>query len=172
MTEKKVIVEDDIIQLVVFHMMEEKFAIDIQCVQEIIRMQNITKMPKTLDFVEGVINLRGKVIPVIDLRKRFELENKKDDENTRIVVVEVSGIVIGMVVDSVSHVIRLSERSIEPTSPVVSNVSSDFILGVGKLDDELIIILDVEKIFEDHEKEHLSIVAGSDEDKVEESAEE
>lgn len=167
MASNVVVSEDKVKQLVIFHMLEEKFGIDIQCVQEIIRIQNITKMPKTLDFVEGVINLRGNVIPVIDLRKRFELDQKSNDENTRIVVVEVSGIVIGMVVDSVSHVINMHESAIEPTSPVVSSISSDFILGVGKLEDELIIILDVEKIFEDHEKEHLSVMVSDKKDNKE-----
>lgn len=152
---------NDIRQLVVFDLAGEEYAIDIQTVQEIIRYQNITKMPKTQEFVEGVINLRGRVIPVLDLRKRFNLELKEESAETRIVVVEVSNIVIGMIVDAVSQVLRMPESSIEPPSPIVANIDSDFILGVGKLEDQLIIMLDVEKILTGTEKDHLSLVSKS-----------
>lgn len=162
---------NDIRQLVVFDLAGEEYAIDIQTVQEIIRYQNITKMPKTQEFVEGVINLRGRVIPVLDLRKRFNLDLKDESAETRIVVVEVSNIVIGMIVDAVSQVLRMPESSIEPPSPIVANIDSDFILGVGKLEDQLIIMLDVEKILTGTEKDHLSVVSSSKApEQIEESA--
>lgn len=153
---------NDIRQLVVFDLAGEEYAIDIQTVQEIIRYQNITKVPKTQAFVEGVINLRGRVIPVIDLRKRFNLELKAESTETRIVVVEVSGIVIGMIVDAVSQVLRMPESSIEPPSPIVANIDSDFILGVGKLEEQLIIMLDVEKVLSGSEKDHLTMVSANE----------
>ncbi|HAR63166.1 MAG: chemotaxis protein CheW [Candidatus Margulisiibacteriota bacterium] len=159
MSVQKDLVISEIEQLVVFDLAGEQYGVDIQSVQEIIRMQNITKVPKTQEFVEGIINLRGKVIPVLDLRKRFSLDVTQMSAETRIVVIEITGIVIGMIVDAVSEVLRIPHSSVEPPSPIVANIDSDFIKGVGKLDDRLIIILDVHKIFSNQEKDHLHEVA-------------
>lgn len=159
MSVQKDIVTSVLEQLVVFDLAGEQYGVDIQSVQEIIRIQNITKVPKTLAFVEGIINLRGKVIPVLDLRKRFGLEITETNAETRIVVIEISGIIIGMIVDAVSEVLRIPQSSVEPPSPIVANIDSDFIRGVGKLEDRLIIILDVHKIFSNQERVHLQEVA-------------
>ena len=105
---------DELLQLVSFKIGSEEFGVDILKVQEINRMVEITKVPQAPHYVEGVINLRGKVIPIVDLRKRFNLEVKEYDKNTRIVVVDIGGNIMGMVVDSVSEVLRLPSNTIRP----------------------------------------------------------
>ena len=104
------------------------------------------------DEVEGVINLRGKIIPIIDLRDRFGLVKKDDDANTRVVVAEVSSQTVGLVVDSVSEVLRLQNDSIDPLPPTITNIDGEYLKGVGKLDRRLIILLDLEKVLTDLEK--------------------
>ncbi len=146
----------NLLQLVSFNIGDEEFAVDILRVQEIIRIVEITKVPKSPPFVEGVINLRGKVIPIIDLRKRFNLEERKTTKETRIIVVDIDGKVIGLIVDSVSEVLRLPSDTIEPPPPIVAGIESEYIKGVGKLDDRLLILLDLNKIFSSKEKELLA----------------
>ena len=140
--------EDDVYQLVTFFLGEEVYGIDILAVQEIIRMQAITEIPRTAEYVEGVINLRGKVIPIIDLRKRFSLPVEDETKDTRIIVVEIESKVIGMIVDGVSKVLRLNANLVEPPSPIIGGVDSNYIKGVGKIDDQLVILLDLTKINE------------------------
>ena len=135
--------DEDVYQLVTFFLADEVYGIDILAVQEIIRLQNITEIPRTDDYVRGVINLRGKVIPVIDLRRRFNLPTVEETKNTRIIVVEIDNKVMGMIVDGVSKVLRLPMSLVEPHSPIVTGVDSAYIRGVGKLNDELIILLDL-----------------------------
>ncbi len=148
--------ENEIIQLVSFTLGEEEYGIDILRVQEINRMMEITHVPKCAYFVEGVVNLRGKVIPVLDLRKRFGLEPKNTKE-TRIIVVDIDGRMVGLIVDSVSEVLRLPKETIEPTPPMVStSIDAQCIKGVGKLEDRLIIIIDIEKFLSEEEKNMLS----------------
>lgn len=114
-------------------------------VQEIIRTMEITKVPRAPEFVEGVINLRGKVIPIIDLRQRFGLAPKGHGKNTRIIVIEINNIIVGFVVDAVSEVLRIPASTVQPPPPVVAGVDSDYISGVGKLQDRLLIMLDLDK---------------------------
>lgn len=135
----------DLIQLVSFHIGGEEFGLDILRVQEIIRVQQLTRVPNSPDFVDGVINLRGKVIPVIALRKRFGLENLAHDKQTRIVVVEVRGTVLGFIVDSASEVLRIPANTVEPP-PRLGKVEREYISGVGKLDNRLLILLDVDRL--------------------------
>lgn len=149
--EKKTVIEE---QLVVFQLSGETYGIEIANVHEIIRMQDITDIPRTPDFVEGVINLRGRIIPVIDLRKRFGLEVSEYTQASRIIVVEVEGVTVGMIVDSVSEVLRLPTNNIEPPPAMVS-VDAAYLRGVGKLDEQLIILLDLNKVLEKDEKEQL-----------------
>jgi purine-binding chemotaxis protein CheW len=139
--------ENELLQLVTFAISEEEFGIDILRVQEIIRMMPITKVPNSPHSVEGVINLRGKVIPVIYLRKRFSMEFHAHDSQTRIVVIEIHGMIVGFVVDQLSEVLRIQSNTVEPPPPVVSGVESEYIKGVGKLDGRLLILLDLEKLF-------------------------
>jgi purine-binding chemotaxis protein CheW len=133
----------DLLQLVSFHVGGEEFCLDILRVQEIIRIQALTRVPNSPDFVEGVINLRGKVIPVIALRKRFGLPELAYDKQTRIVVSETNGAVLGFIVDSVSEVLRIPADTVEPP-PRLGQVDREYVSGVGKLDDRLLILLDVD----------------------------
>ena len=137
---------NDDLQIVTFRVGEEDFSISILKVQEIIRMCEITKVPRSPEFVEGVINLRGKVIPVIDLRKRFGLPEAERNNDTRTIVVDCDGKVVGLIVDSVTEVLRLSESTVEAAPDIVSGVDSDYVAGVGKLDDRLVILLDIDKV--------------------------
>lgn len=136
------------LQLVSFNIGSEEFGVDILKVQEINRMVEITRVPQTPHYVEGVINLRGKVIPIIDLRKRFNLEVRAYDKNTRIVVVDIKGMVMGMIVDAVSEVLRLSSNTIESAPDIVTGVNADYIKGVAKLEDRLLIFLDLSRVVE------------------------
>jgi len=145
----------ELLQLVTFSIGEEEFGVDILSVQEIIRMMDITKVPRAPDFVEGVINLRGKVIPIIDLRKRFGLSTRDHDKHTRIIVIEINNMIVGFVVDSVSEVLRIPASTVEPPPPVVSGLESEYISGVGKLEDRLLILLDLNKLLSGEERDLL-----------------
>lgn len=138
----------ELLQLVSFNIGSEEFGVDILKVQEINRMVEITKVPQAPHYVEGVINLRGKVIPIIDLRKRFSLEIKAHDKNTRIVVVDIGGNIMGMIVDAVSEVLRLPSDTIEPPPELVTGINSEYIKGVAKLEDRLLIFLDLSKVID------------------------
>ena len=142
---------DELLKLVSFNIGSEEFGVDILKVQEINRMVEITKVPQAPHYVEGVINLRGKVIPIVNLRKRFNLELKEYDKNTRIVVVDIGGNIMGMVVDSVSEVLRLPLSTIEPAPEVVTGINSEYIKGVAKLEDHLLIFLDLSKVIDMNE---------------------
>ena len=148
--------DGDIYQLVTFSIGSEEFGVDILKVMEIIRTMEITKVPKSPDFVEGVINLRGTVIPIIDLRRRFGLEPKKGDTDTRIIVIEINSMTVGFVVDSVSEVLRIPASTVEPAPAVVSGLDSDYISGVGKLQDRLLILLDLDKLLSSEEMTNLA----------------
>ena len=139
-------------QLVAFQLGEETYGVDISQVEEIIRMQPITRVPGAPDFVEGVINLRGRVIPVIDLRKRFRLPPREETKNTRIVVVEVPPNTVGMIVDAVDEVLRISEEKVETPSTLISSIDTEYIKGVGKLENKLLILLDLSKVLTKEEK--------------------
>lgn len=148
--------DDQLLQLVTFSIGEEEFGVNILKVQEIIRTMEITKVPRAPDFVEGVINLRGKVIPIIDLRRRFGLAPRGHDKNTRIIVIEINNIIVGFVVDAVSEVLRIPASTVEPPPPVVAGVESDYVSGVGKLQDRLLIMLDLDKLLSSEDMEALS----------------
>ena len=141
----------NLMQLVSFHVGGEEFGLDILRVQEIIRIQQLTRVPNSPDFVDGVINLRGKVIPVIALRKRIGLEDRPHDKQTRIVVVEVNGTVLGFIVDSVSEVLRVPADTVEPP-PRLGKIEREYVSGVGKLDNRLLILLDVDRLMSDSEQ--------------------
>lgn len=136
----------EILQLVTFNLGSEEYAVDILKVQEINRMKEITRVPNSPDYVEGVINLRGKVIPVCSLRKKFMLEDRENDIQSRIMIMEIQGITMGLIVDAVSEVLRVPASIVEPTPPMTSNISTEFIRGIAKLEDRLIILLDMERL--------------------------
>ncbi|MGE9986035.1 chemotaxis protein CheW [Desulfovibrio sp. SGI.169] len=148
--------DDELLQLVTFSIGEEEFGVNILKVQEIIRTMEIAKVPRAPEFVEGVINLRGKVIPIIDLRRRFGLAPKAHDKNTRIIVIEINNIIVGFVVDAVSEVLRIPASTVEPPPPVVAGVDSDYISGVGKLQDRLLIMLDLDKLLSSEDMDMLN----------------
>lgn len=143
---------DELLQLVTFRLSSEEFGVDILKVQEIIRTMEITKVPRAPAFVEGVINLRGKVIPIIDLRRRFGLDSRDHDKHTRIIVIEINNMIVGFVVDSVSEVLRIPANTVEPPPPVVSGLESEYISGVGKLEDRLLILLDLDRLLSGEER--------------------
>ncbi len=135
----------EIIQLVTFRLGDEEFGVDILKVHEINRMMDITAVPNAPACIEGVINLRGKVIPVINLRRRFGLPQKAHDALTKIVVVDI-GRSAGIIVDSVREVLRIPSEIVEPPPLMATGIGSEYIRGVGKLKDRLIILLDIEKL--------------------------
>lgn len=151
--------DSSLIQLVTFKVGEEEFGVDILKVQEIIRMMPITKVPNSPIFVEGVINLRGKVIPVIDMRKRFGMPVTGHNNETRIEVMDLQGQIVGFVVDAVREVLRIKESTIEPPPPVVAGIGSEFMKGVGKLEDRLLILLDLDKLLTESELNNLAGLA-------------
>ncbi|MBF0105600.1 MAG: purine-binding chemotaxis protein CheW [Deltaproteobacteria bacterium] len=135
------------IQLVVFILGNEEFALDIAQVKEIIRIPNITPMPKAPDFIEGIINLRGQIIAVMDPAKRFGLPPTQKNDKSRIVVVDINNKNFGLIVDAVPEVLRLARSNIDPAPDVIaSKIHAEFIRGVGKLKNRLIVLLDVSKI--------------------------
>ncbi len=148
----------ELLQLVSFMVDKEEFGVNILCVQEINRLMQITKVPNVPDFVEGVINLRGRVIPVVDLRTKLKIQRKERDNNTRIIVVEVEGKTIGFIVDSVKEVLRIPISITEAPPEMVTGVNSEYIMAVAKLDDRLITLLNLEKILSNTEKEKLEEV--------------
>jgi len=149
----------ELLQLVSFKIGNEEFGVDILNVQEINKMTQVTKVPNAPAFVEGVINLRGRVIPVIDLRLRLNLTKKECDKDTRIIVVDVGNRTIGFIVDAVSEVLRIPVSITEDPPDIVTSVNSDFIKSVGKLEDRILILIDLNKILTFEEDKVLSDVA-------------
>jgi purine-binding chemotaxis protein CheW len=133
-------------QMVLFELGSEIYGLDIATVHEIIRMQPITRVPKAPFYVEGVINLRGKVIPVIDMGKRFGLDKVENTKNNRIVVVNIQDTILGIIVDAVTEVIRIPMDSIEPVSDIITAANSDYLMGIAKLADKMVILLELDKL--------------------------
>lgn len=145
-------------QLVSFLLSDEEYGVEVLRVREIIRMPPITKMPNTPHYVEGIINLRGKVIPIISMRKRFGLPEIEYTAHTRIMVMDVNGGLTGFIVDSVSEVIRVRSSEIQPPPPMVSgNLDQEFIMGVFNHADRLLIIMDAERMFNKEEQDHFAV---------------
>ncbi len=144
-----------LLQLVSFKIGAEEYGVDILKVQEINKMTTITKVPNAPAFVEGVINLRGRVIPIIDLRTRLGMEKKDHTKDTRIIVVDLEGKTVGFIVDSVNEVLRIPANVTEVPPELVTGINSDYITAVGKLEDRLLILLDLDKVLKTDEKEAL-----------------
>jgi purine-binding chemotaxis protein CheW len=142
---------DDDIQLVTFVLGNEEFGIDILQVHEINRMMEVTKVPKAQDFILGVINLRGAIIPVVDLSLRFSMPVHEHDKKTRILIIEAVGRLICFIVDEIKEVLRITYNRIEPPPEIVAGIGCEYIRGVGKVNDRLINILDVNKLFDKNE---------------------
>lgn len=138
-------------QVVCFKIGEEEYGIDILLVQEILKLPVITKLPKSVDYIMGVIDLRGKVIPVVDLSKKFKIAGAKEDESNRAIVVDIGGKQVGLAIDSVSHVVKINSNDIEPPPPVVKGISGRYIVGIAKLESGFVVILDINQIFSNEE---------------------
>lgn len=139
------------LQLVSFEVSGEEFAVDILAVQEINRMMDLTRVPQSPPEVEGVINLRGKIIPVLDMRRKFGMGAAERNDSNRIIVVDVNKKVLGFIVDRVHEVLRISSGIVEPAPAMACSIDAEFISGVAKLQDRLIILLDLARLFGDGE---------------------
>jgi len=147
----------ELIQLVSFNLDMEEYGVDVLKVREIIRMPIVTRVPNTPHYVEGVINLRGKVIPIISMRKKFGLMEAENDKQTRIMVMDVEGELMGFIVDAVSEVIRISGSEIQPSPAVVSGgIDQECIAGVINQADRLLVLLKLEMMFSRDEKKFFS----------------
>jgi purine-binding chemotaxis protein CheW len=147
--------EGELNQLISFLVGDEVYGLDILRVKEVIRIREITRLPKAPSFVRGIINLRGDVIPIIDLRDKFGLELHEYTATTRVIVVDVDEKLVGMVVDAASQVVRMPADQIDPPPPIVGGLSAEYIKGVGKLDDRLVILLNIDRILTQEEKVEL-----------------
>jgi purine-binding chemotaxis protein CheW len=150
---------DTQLQLVTFEVNGEEFAVNILGVHEINRMMDLTRVPQSPPEVEGVINLRGKIIPVVDLRRRFAMPPATATDHSRIIVAEVLGRDIGFIVDRVHEVLRIDESVVDTAPEMVTSIDMDFVRGVGKLDDRLLIVLDLPRLFKAEQLGELSRVA-------------
>ncbi len=151
---------DEMAQFVNFRLRDEEYGVDIGSVREITRVVDISHITESPSFIEGVTNLRGQIIPVVDLAKQFGLAPlEKLPGSARIVVTEVKGQTVGMIVDEVPEVIKIPEENIEPTPELIqTGIRKDYIKGVGKLENRLIVILDLEKVLAPHELEEVAKV--------------
>lgn len=136
------------LHIVGFRVGREMFGVEIQMVHEIVRLMEITSVPDAPDYIEGVINLRGKIIPVIDLRKRFGEKEIASSKKNRILVAEVGGRMVGLVVDAASEVLKIPPTNVDPPPNVFEDGELNYVTGVGKLDGRLVILVDLTKIMQ------------------------
>jgi purine-binding chemotaxis protein CheW len=146
-------------QLVVFELENEKYGVDIASVEGIIKMQEITRLPHAPEFIEGITNLRGTIVPVVDLRTRFGLPRKEPTRDTRIVIATMDSSKVGIIVDAVTQVIRVPDDKIEPPPQMSVTINSAFIKNIAKLESELVILLDLGKVLSTEERESLAVMA-------------
>jgi len=146
---------NDTVQVVSFRLGLEEYAIEIQNVKEIILFEGITRVPQMPEYIEGILNLRGLVIPVFDLRRRFALPEISKTEHSRIVVTRLEGRLAGIIVDAVSQVMKLAQASIQPPPETIAHFAGSYLQGVGKIQDRMILLLDIVKVLQE-EKLNLS----------------
>ncbi|OEF96287.1 chemotaxis protein CheW [Desulfuribacillus alkaliarsenatis] len=140
-------------KIIIFKLNDEEYGVEIDQVRSIERVSHVTRIPNMADFIKGVINLRGIVTPIIDLRTRFGIEAINDSDNTRVIIISVKDIEIGLVVDAANEVIEIDENRIEPAPKVIGSVEAEFIRGVIKVENRLLILLHLQKVLNLQEKE-------------------
>lgn len=140
--------EQDIINLLCFYLASEEYSIDIMSIKEIVRLREFTEVPRSPDFISGIISLRGVIVPVFDLRKRLGLEAKEHDKKSRIIITRDESRHWGMIVDEVTHVIRVPESSIEPPPSIISGISAEFISGIAKYESKFAIIMNIKNVLD------------------------
>ncbi|MED2973303.1 chemotaxis protein CheW [Fictibacillus sp. B-59209] len=146
------------IKVIVFQLENEEYGVDVHQVKSIERVSHITRIPRTPGFVKGVINLRGIVTPIIDLRSRFEMEEKQTDENTRIIIVNTDEMEVGLIVDSANDVLDIPTADIEPTPEVAGGINAEYLDGVAKIGDRLLILLQLDKVLNKEEVTQLHLI--------------
>lgn len=156
--------QHELVQLVTFRLGQEEYAVNVAQVQEIVRLTTITAVPRSASYVEGVVNLRGRIVPVIDLACRFGLARRERSKTSRIVITEVGGRTVGMLVDAVSEVLRLEAGAIDATPEMLqAGIRADFITGIGKLDGRLLIMLDLPRVLSAQDEAELAGAAAQGE---------
>lgn len=133
-------------QFIVFKLDREEYGVDTQKITTIVRMSTITRVPKTPSYIKGVINLRGEIIPIMDLRTKFSLQEIGETEDTRIIIVKIDDILMGIIVDAVAEVVEFDEESVEQINSFNNDFTSDYLYGVGKLDGRIITLLNIDKL--------------------------
>ncbi len=146
------------VQIVIFNLGDEEYAVDIMQVKEIVNYLNPVKVPNTPEFIEGIINLRSEIIPIINLKKRFNIADNDKKVQTRIMVMNIDSKKIGFVVDDASEVISIRKENIEPAPDIVAGVDRKYISGIGKKEDRILIILELDKLFSEKEYEALETI--------------
>ncbi|MCE7794583.1 chemotaxis protein CheW [Salipaludibacillus sp. CUR1] len=150
----------DDIKVIVFQLKDEEYGVEVEQVKSIERVQHITRVPSTPDFVEGVINLRGVVTPIIDLRKRFNIEGLDHSDTTRVIIVTVEKMDVGLVVDAANDVIDIPRSAVEPPPQVVGGLEAEYIRGVAKLEKRLLILLNLDKVLNSEEMDEMKEIEG------------
>jgi len=146
------------LQFVVFRLGKEEYGVNIMQVKEIVTYKEPTKVPNTPDFIEGIINLRGQIIPIVSLKKRFNISGELINDETRIIVMNLDSKQVGFIVDAASEVRTISEEDIENAPDIVAGIERKYITGIGKIGEKILILLDLDKLFSKEEKESLEAV--------------
>ena len=146
------------VQLVIFSLGNEDYGVNIMQVKEIVTYREPVKVPNTPHFIEGVINLRGEIIPIINLKKRFNIAGDFIKDQTRVIVMNIEGKQIGFIVDEASEVITINEENIEQAPEIVAGIDRKYISGIGKVEERILIVLDMAKLFSEQEKEDLEVI--------------
>jgi len=146
------------LQFVVFRLGKEEYGVNIMQVKEIVTYKEPTKVPNTPDFIEGIINLRGQIIPIVSLKKRFNISGESINDETRIIVMNLDSKQVGFIVDAASEVRTISEEDIENAPDIVAGIERKYITGIGKIGEKILILLDLDKLFSKEEKESLEAV--------------
>lgn len=146
-------------QFVIFKLGDEKYAVDILNVGGISEFREMTKVPNAPAFIDGIINLRGDIIPIVNLKKRFHIPEKNVDSDTRIIINNIKGKDIGFIVDEASQVIKIDDADIEDAPEIIKGADRQYISGVGKVNDQIVILLDLEKVLSDEEQKAVNEIA-------------